>query len=523
MMNFSKSARFVICSAVWIDKNLFIKLAILSLMQIIRLILFLFMPFLASASPHLSIGKGVGSSYEITLSNSTAYQGCNFKLRGSANSSLARAGFGYLIYSTVLTSDLVRISALDLPPIKNRSAKKLYFRGIVECSEQRFETNLASTKFKASANNGISLGRWFSSFADNLRLKFALVDAFPNLQFPQLVDLQEPPDLSERFFAVMQSGQVRVFGKSDANSIARDFLDISNQIRLSSEEGLLAIAFHPDYATNGFFFAHYIDTEGRGVISRFSVSATDPNIADLASEVVLLKFEKPTNIHHGGKLAFGPDGYLYASIGDGGPQGDPTRTGQNRSDLLGSVIRIDVDSSMAGLNYGIPSTNPFVGVPNVRAEIFAFGFRNPWRFSFDALKGDLWLGDVGLESREEINRVFSGGNYGWSIFEGSRCRVLSNQCSKKNLINPVYEYSHSQGRSVTAGYVYRGSLLPDLFGRYVFGDFVSGSIWALHISNSGPSVVKIAESGLNISSFAEGLARELYVLDYAGKIYKLSQ
>jgi glucose/arabinose dehydrogenase len=482
------------------------------------------MPIRVDAAPYLSIGRVAVSSYQLTIANSTSLQGCGLELRASATRSIVKAGRGRSIYSTVLTSESVQISALDLPPIKNATAKKLHFKGIVECSGQEFETNIASAKFRASTINGIRLGRWFSSFADNLRLKFALVDAFPNLQFPQLVDLQQPEEAPERFFAVMQSGRVKVFNKGDSSPIAEDFLDISSKIKISPEEGLLAIVFHPNYATNRFLYAHYIDTEGFGVISRFSVSDFEPSTVDIASEVILLRFEKLTNIHHGGRLAFGPDGYLYASIGDGGPQGDPTRTGQNRADLLGSVIRIDVDSSSPGHNYAIPPTNPFIGVsPNIREEIFAFGFRNPWRFSFDALNGDLWLGDVGLESIEEINKVVSGGNYGWNIFEGSRCRASISQCRKKNLIKPFYEYSHSEGQSVTAGYVYRGAALPDLVGRYVFGDFISGSIWALNLSTNGPRAVKIAESGLNISSFAEDLERELYVLDYAGKIYKLSQ
>lgn len=482
------------------------------------------MPIRVDAAPYLSIVRVAGSSYQLTISNATSLQGCSLDLTVSATRSIVKAGRGRSIYSTVLTSESVQISALDLPPIKNANARKLHFKGIVQCAGQQFETNIASAKFRASTTNGIRLGRWFSSFADNLRLKAVLVDAFPNLQFPQLVDLQQAEGNPEKFFAVMQSGRVKVFNKADSSPIAQDFLDISSKIRISPEEGLLAIAFHPSHAINKFLYVHYIDTEGFGVISRFSVSDFEPSTADVASEIVLLRFEKLTNIHHGGRLAFGPDGYLYASIGDGGPQGDPTRTGQNRSDLLGSVIRIDVDSSSPGRNYAIPPTNPFVGVSSsIREEIFAFGFRNPWRFSFDALSGDLWLGDVGLESIEEINKVVSGGNYGWNILEGSRCRVALNQCRKKNLIKPIYEYSHSEGQSVTAGYVYRGTALPDLVGRYIFGDFVSGSIWALNLSTNSPSAVKIAESGLNISSFAEDLERELYVLDYAGKIYKLSQ
>jgi glucose/arabinose dehydrogenase len=481
-------------------------------------------PTFAVSAPTLEISRSVGRSYVFEIRDVDSLAGCELEVRRALSKRVLENSLGALIYKKTISGDSAKLSALDLPLIKGESSKRVFFRGVLNCSGEIFETNIASIKFRASVAQGLPFGKWLSAFSENINLKFVAIDAFPALNFPQIVDLQEPNDGSGRFFAVLQTGQVKVFSKAEGASIAQDFLDISSKLSLTFEAGLIGLVFHPNYSSNGFFFVHYINSAGQGVISRFSVSLSDANQADISSELILLQFAKATNIHHGGQLAFGPDGYLYASIGDGGPQGDPTRTGQIRNDLLGSVIRIDVDAQSPGLNYAIPSTNPFVGLsPDIREEIFAYGFRNPWRFSFDSLTGDIWLGDVGYRNTEEINRIVAGGNYGWSIFEGSQCLVAAALCRKKNLIKPFYEYSHSIGKSVTGGFVYRGSSYPELSGRYVFGDFVRGDVWALDLISAAPRTTKIAETGMYISSFAQDLSGELYVLDYGGKIYKLGK
>jgi glucose/arabinose dehydrogenase len=481
-------------------------------------------PSMAEASPSLQISRQEGRSYVFDISDTESLSGCSLEIRRSLSKKLLEDGLGTVIYQKIISEDSARLTALDLPFIKGTSPRRVFFRGVLGCESQIFITNIAPKKFEASIAQGLRLGKWLTAFAENINLKFVAIDAFPALSFPQIVDLQEPNDGSERLFAALQSGQIKVFSKSAGSTNFQDFLDISPKLSLAFEAGLIGLAFHPNYSSNGFFFVHYINSAGQGVISRFSVSASDPNAADESSELILLQFNKPTIIHHGGQLAFGPDGYLYGSIGDGGPQGDPNRTGQLRNDLLGSIIRINVDEQSSGRNYSIPTSNPFVGLsPNIREELFAYGFRNPWRFSFDSQTGELWLGDVGLSDTEEINRVVAGGNYGWNIYEGSQCRVAAVLCKKKNLVKPFYEYSHSVGRSVTGGFVYRGSIYPELFGRYIFGDFAAGSIWALDTNSEKPLAIKVAETGMYISSFAQDLSGELYVLDYGGKIYKLGQ
>lgn len=476
----------------------------------------------AASAPLLEISRQAGRSYTFNISDSESLSGCDLEIRRALSKKALVANSGVLIYRRAILDDAARLSVLDLPLIKGGSSKRVFFRGDLNCASQSFKTNIASAKFKASVAQGLPFNKWLAAFSENINLKFIAIDAFPNFNFPKLVDLQKPNDGSGRFFAVLKSGQIKVFDDSTAVSNFTTFLDISFKLASTFESGLIGLAFHPNYLNNGLFFVHYINTAGQGVISRFSVSSSDSNIADLSSEIILLQFDKPTVIHHGGQLAFGPDGYLYASIGDGGPQGDPYRTGQLRNDLLGSIIRIDVDTQASSLNYGIPANNPFVGLSSdVREEIFAYGFRNPWRFSFDSQTGDLWLGDVGYSSTEEINKIIAGGNYGWSIYEGTECRVSALLCNKKNLIKPVYQYGHAVGKSVTGGFVYRGSLYPELFGRYIFGDFVRGHIWALNAGSFPARATKIAETGIFISSFAQDLSGELYVLDYAGKIYKL--
>ncbi len=344
----------------------------------------------------------------------------------------------------------------------------------------------------------------------------ALIEPFPNLSFNQPLDFQVPDGDADRIFVAEKRGRIVVFENDAATTTKTDFLNLSN-ISTSSEQGLLGLAFHPNYSANGYFYVCYTPSASLSVISRFTVS-TDANIANAGSEEVLLEIPQPFTNHNGGQLTFGPDGFLYIAVGDGGGGGDPENHAQNRTNLLGNILRIDVDNRENGLNYAIPPSNPFVDQAQVRPEIYAYGLRNPWRMSFDAQNGSLWTGDVGQGEREEINVITSGGNYGWKILEGTSC--FSGDCETTGLTAPVYEYGHDNGdRSITGGFVYRGTAIPSLTGKYVYGDFVSGRIWALDTADNTNKL--ISESRLSISSFGTDNNNELYVCAFDGKIYKL--
>ena len=273
-----------------------------------------------------------------------------------------------------------------------------------------------------------------------------------------------------------------VFSNEQNAASASTFLDIRGQVNdRGNEEGLLGLAFDPDYTSNGYFYVYYsASSPRRSIISRFSVSPDDFNIADHNSERVILEVPQPFANHNGGQIVFGSDGYLYVGLGDGGSRGDPGLNGQDPSTLLGTILRIDVSSIDRDGEYTIPSDNPFVGRGGgVRGEIWAYGLRNPWRFTFDRELGDLWAADVGQNRFEEVDIIKPGRNYGWNVMEGFHCFQPSNGCNQEGLELPVFEYGRDDGCSVTGGYVYRGSRLPSLYGAYVYGDFCTGKIWAL--------------------------------------------
>lgn len=337
--------------------------------------------------------------------------------------------------------------------------------------------------------------------------------AFPNLTFSSPVCLTHAPDGTDRLFVVEVAGRIRVFSNADSATSTATFLDISAQVRSGGEEGLLGLAFDPDYATNGYFYVHYsASSPRRNVISRFAVSATDPDAADAASESVLLQVNQPAGNHNGGMLAFGPDGMLYASFGDGGGQGDPYDNGQDPTTLLGTIIRIDPHGKTP---YAIPTDNPFVGNGGTREEIWAYGFRNPWRFSFDRSTGDLWVGDVGQSSFEEVDRVTAGGNYGWPIYEGDA--VYRGGQPASSFSGPVHDYPRSDGTSVSGGVVYRGNAVPALTGSYVFGDYGSGAVWAL--SRDGASRTQLG-SVSRVCAFGEDRAGEVYAVSFSGTLHR---
>ncbi|MFD0750262.1 PQQ-dependent sugar dehydrogenase [Mucilaginibacter calamicampi] len=352
--------------------------------------------------------------------------------------------------------------------------------------------------------------------------KYSIVQAFPNMAaITNPIELTAPNDGTNRIFVASVKGTINVFANDATTSAKNVFLDIISKVASGGELGLLGLAFSPDYKTNGYFYVNYTrrNPSLETVIARYKVSAGNPNQADPASEEILITFAQPFENHNGGKLAFGNDGFLYIATGDGGSGGDPNKNGQNNKTLLGKILRIDVSAAGA---YKIPADNPFKGnTTGLREEIYAYGMRNPWRFSFDRTTGMLWAADVGQDKTEEIDIIEKGGNYGWNPMEGGDCYVSG--CDKTGLTLPIYSYSHSIGSSITGGYVSRDKNLPGLNGRYIYGDYVSGSIWALSNANktAGQNDLIGKVSGGTLSSFGEDSNNNLYILNYSeGKIYK---
>ncbi len=354
-----------------------------------------------------------------------------------------------------------------------------------------------------------------------------LKEAFPNLTFESPVEFTSAPDGTNRNFVIAQDGQIHVFPNNPQVKTSQVFLDISNKIKSGGERGLLGLAFHPEYKKNGYFYVNYTYGEDlKTAISRFQVSKSNPNQADPKSEVILLTFDQPYSNHNGGKVAFGPDGYLYIAVGDGGSGGDPQNHGQNKASLLGKILRIDVNKPAGNLPYGIPADNPFKGnKENFREEIYAYGLRNPWRFSFDAENGNLWAGDVGQNKIEEIDIIKKGQNYGWRMMEANDC-FKPEDCNKNGLALPVYSYRQGMdtGKSVTGGHVYRGKKMAALKGKYIYGDFVTGNIWTLSPATNGKYTnALLMKLDGTVSAFGEDANRELYVCSYSdGKIYTLA-
>jgi glucose/arabinose dehydrogenase len=329
----------------------------------------------------------------------------------------------------------------------------------------------------------------------------------------------------KRLFVVEQAGVIRIIDEA-GTLLDSSYLDIRDRVGSTQlEQGLLGLAFHPNYTENGAFFVNYTDLAGNSYISRFLVDPEDPNHANPDSETILLSYDQPFPNHNGGQVAFGPDGYLYIGVGDGGSANDPFGNGQNLETLLGTVLRLEVDTSSD--TYKIPETNPFVGDANALDEIWAWGLRNPWRFSFDRITGDLFIADVGQNLWEEVDfqaaNSSGGENYGWNILEGFHC-FLTDPCDSTGLVLPIFEYSHQEGCSVTGGYMYRGSQYPELYGNYFVTDYCQGNIWRLYPEASGTwNSAMIFDSPYVISSFGEDAAGNLYVLDHnGGSIYKIT-
>ncbi|HEV8580767.1 MAG TPA: PQQ-dependent sugar dehydrogenase [Thermoanaerobaculia bacterium] len=334
-----------------------------------------------------------------------------------------------------------------------------------------------------------------------------------------------------RLFLTLRDGRIVIFENGGVRS--QPFLDIRGQTTTDSERGLLSAAFHPRYAENGFFFINYTNLSGDTVIARYQVAAGDPNRADVASARTLLTISQPFSNHNGGQVQFGPDGFLYIGMGDGGSAFDPDCRAQKTSTLLGKMLRIDVDQNVATPPfYGIPASNPFRGAGDPLDEIWASGFRNPWRFSFDRETGDLWIGDVGQNHREEIDfqpaASHGGENYGWKVMEGTACSstdacpASTPACDSTAFTPPALEYDHDPPCSVTGGYVYRGSRLAQLRGAYVFTDYCTGVVWAAFRQGAGFTVRTISGGASTITTFGEDAAGELYAATLTGKLFRIA-
>lgn len=362
--------------------------------------------------------------------------------------------------------------------------------------------------------------------------------AFPEVVFQRPIVVTHSNDGTNRLFVAEQDGIIKVMPNDQKVEEASVFLDIDERCVYKdnqNEEGLLGFAFHPKYKENGQLFVYYTtaSAEHTSVISRFNVSKTDPNAADPASEVEILRIPQPFWNHNGGTICFGPDGMLYVGLGDGGSGNDPDGNGQNLTTLLGSILRIDVDQQEAGRQYAIPKDNPFVGktVPGkrgqpvpVREEIYAYGLRNVWRMAFDHKTGTLWAADVGQNLWEEINVIRSGGNYGWNIREAKHWfRPDGNDVPNPNLIDPIWEYHHEIGKSITGGNVYRGTRVPELVGKYVYADYVTGLLWALEYdAASGKVIANHSLTGLKqpVMSFGEDENGDTYFTTTFGMLYR---
>ena len=347
---------------------------------------------------------------------------------------------------------------------------------------------------------------------------------FPKVSFKRMVDLVFSNDDTGRAFLVLQPGRIEVFEHRSGDPRPQEFLDIRKKVSNNgNEEGLLGMALSPNFFSDGHFYLYYSAADPRrSVISRFSVKSDDLNSADPSSEKVILEVPQPHSNHNGGQIRFGPKGFLYISLGDGGSRGDPEGNGQNLATLLGSILRIDVGTLDSSGTYSVPSGNPFTESSNSKSEIWAYGLRNPWRFSFDSVTEDLWVGDVGQKGFEEINLITRGGNYGWNVMEGFHCYTdTGGPCNQSGLEPPLIEYGRDGGCSVTGGYVYRGSRLPELSGAYVYGDYCTGKIWALrHDGAQISEQMQIVDSALTISSFAQSPSGEIFILSFDERIYR---
>ena len=353
---------------------------------------------------------------------------------------------------------------------------------------------------------------------------YEIIEAYENLTFEQPLFFTAASNHSNTVFVVERTGKIYAFENLPGVAEKELFIDLSDKISLEGNEmGLLGLAFHPEFSENGYFYVNYTNAQGTK-LSRFEADPLTYETA-LDSEMTLMEFPQPYTNHNGGHIAFGPDGYLYIGTGDGGGSGDPQNNAQSLNEVYGKLLRIDVDSSTNELPYGIPKNNPFAGNDQgYREEIFAYGLRNPWKFSFDVQREWIWLADVGQNVMEEINLIETGKNYGWRLMEGTMEYASEDSMEELDLEEPIWEYNHSEGQSITGGYVYNGEDNSSLKGTYIYGDFVSGKLWALWVTDKeSVDNVELADTDLMISSFGLDEKGELIIVDFNGKLYRLQE
>ncbi len=431
--------------------------------------------------------------------------------------------------STQVTSTAVTISGINVAsPISVAGGEYsvgcnnyVATSGSVNPGQQVCVRHISAASSDTATDTTLTVGEvsdTFTSTTGSADTSIALQRAFPALSFADPVALQQVPGDASRWFVVEQAGVIRVFTNNDSVASSAVFVNITGLVGDGTgERGLFDIAFDPAFASNRHVYLSYTRSSPTltSYVSRFT--STDGGLTlNPASEVVVLTLPQPYENHNGGHLTFGPDGFLYVGFGDGGAGNDPENRAQDTTNLWGTIIRINVSS----LPYTIPADNPFAGNARCNAgtgaaacpEIFAWGLRNPWKFNFDSLTGELYAGDVGQGAWEEVDLIENGGNYGWRIREGAHCNIPAVGCSTAGLTDPIVEYSHSIGRSITGGYVYRGSAISGLAGSYVFGDFGSGRIFRL--ANGVPPLEELLETRILISSFAQDTAGELFVISY---------
>lgn len=392
------------------------------------------------------------------------------------------------------------------------------------------ENNISSTSSENSSSSEISSSEPETS-ANSPQIPnsfepatYDIIPTFEQLTFEQPLYLTTANDGTNTLFVVERTGQIQLFENTPDTSQTTIFLDLSDTVSAEGMEmGLLGLAFHPDFRNNGYFYVNYTTAEGT-VISRFEAN---PNTYEVnkESEFILMEFPQPYPNHNGGHIVFGPDGYLYIGVGDGGGSGDPENNAQDLTKIYGKLLRIDVDTPTEERPYGIPGDNPFAGnEEGIREEIYAYGLRNPWKFSFDERRELLWLADVGQNALEEINLVEAGSNYGWNLMEGTQEYAPTGQIDTAELKAPIWEYDHSMGQSITGGYVYYGEKNPSLAGTYIYGDFMSGRIWALWLNDKQVEEnVEIADTDLMIASFGYDNQGELIIIDLNGQLYRIQE
>lgn len=458
--------------------------------------------------------------------NASAQSGSEVRLQWQASTDAGTGVSGYRVYRDGGTDPVATVGAVTTYTDTGLAPGTRYSYAV-----RAFDGATPANVSAASANVSVT--------TPVATVVLTTVAAFPDLPaFTAPVLALQAPDAGSTWYVVEQAGRVLAFEDAAGASTTRSFIDLRTRVTSGGERGLLGMAFHPGWPTDPRAYLSYTTTVGGGLVSRLSEFRTTDAGATLdpASEVVLIEVPQPADNHNGGNVAFGPDdGLLYVGFGDGGSAGDPwgpIGNAQSLTTLLGKMLRIDVDGSTGAVRYAIPAGNPHAANATCEdgagaqpcPEIFAFGFRNPWRWSFDRATGDLWVGDVGQDEREEVDRVVAGGNYGWRCFEGTATYDADCGPNAGTSLAPLVQYDHDAGHSITGGFIYRGTSIAGLEGRYVFGDFVSGWLW--HVPGTTQPTLTVTQadgigSGLGIASFAEDAQGELFVVDYAGELRRV--